>query len=1437
MIIDPAAAQTPKPPVRRGLLHVVSMALVVGALVSISIDMLVGLVGGWPWFSAMLLILAAGLAGQLLPRTGRARTGVGSLLSLFATGYLALLILPVLAGRQSALTALSAIAWFGVLVLVMGWFLGQRGALSASIAGLGILVPIFALSEWDAGSLTLVEILIIGVATAVFAYLLNYTLRRTVESYDLVRAARDELEQTRIALQRQLEERTQVLALAAAVGRQITRIQSLDTMLADAVDLIYDQFQLYHVQVYLLGPTTQELILHAATGQAGAELLQQGHRLPIGPGSINGAAAAGRQPIIVSDARQSSLFLPNTLLPETQSEISIPMIFEDNVIGTLDLQSAMPDGLGIANLEAFSLLAAQLATAVENARLFTEITQTREQLSRQAQAQTRDSWSRFIAERPVEPFVIDSPPTVETTAVVRQAIPVHGTPIGYLEMGQATANSPRARELVAAVAGQLGAHLENLRLTQQAEEALLEAQQREEELALINRIVSAIAASTDLTTSLQLVVNQLAVATSIQQVGIAILNEERTGLTVVADRSGSLNTDSAVGFFIPVENNPATQMAIAERRPIVVPQATENPLTASAHDVLRQRGVKTILILPLVVENEVIGTVGLDVVEEGIELTDDQLRLAETIIYQAATAIQRARLFNQTEEARRDAEQLFTLSAALNAAQTAPDIVGAIVNSGLAETPSLVSLSVVDSDEDRRPRWSTVAATWSDPIHHDTTGSYRPGERFHLPDIDIDGAWAAGRSEPILIEDAGVDERVTGMLRALYESMEVGAAVLLPLRVRDSWVGLVELSWSEPRRFTIHDRRIFQSMATQLAVTLSNQQLVEEVRTRSRQLEILSRVEAGLSLATTEDEILLSLASGVPWSEPPDLELVYLSAQPDGAWLAERAGRVRDGQAEPLTDAKPWPLELMRLSALWLEKPRELLIIGSAQRDNRLDQTMRAEMAREGRRAAVVMPLRRAGRWQGVLTLGWPDSHELTADEAFILRRLHEPLAATVAGRRAYLAQQAALARTEAALAAQARLSAELRAVSDVSLATAATLDVDRLLAAAADLTKENFDLYHSHIYLLDDDKSVLTLRAGAGEIGRQMAREGRQIPISARSIVARAARERDVILVRDTRRSTDFLPHILLPDTRSEMAIPLIIGDRLLGVLDVQSDEVGRFRPDDRQVYKILAAQLTVATQNALYFAEQLEMAEKLREVDRLKTDFLARMSHELRTPLNSIIGFADVLLMGLDGDLTERMIEDLQLIRGGGYHLRDIIGDILDMSKIEAGRLELIYEEFDVRRVATELMATAASLADQKGLNLRLDIADGIAPLTADRTRIRQVLWNIIGNAIKFTDHGGIIVSIQPDGDNLLFCVADTGIGITPENQARIFEYFSQIDAGRRESISGTGLGLSISKSLVEYHGGRIWVESQLGGGSTFRFTIPARPDEAAEALDAVL
>jgi len=297
----------------------------------------------------------------------------------------------------------------------------------------------------------------------------------------------------------------------------------------------------------------------------------------------------------------------------------------------------------------------------------------------------------------------------------------------------------------------------------------------------------------------------------------------------------------------------------------------------------------------------------------------------------------------------------------------------------------------------------------------------------------------------------------------------------------------------------------------------------------------------------------------------------------------------------------------------------------------------------------------------------------------------------------------------------------------------------------------------------------------------------------------------------------------------------PLIVDRRLLGVLTTHwayplTDEMRD-------------ALIAVANQIALvidYHRTQAELESARADVlaaETSKAHFLANMSHELRTPLNSIIGFADVLLMGLDGNLTERMLEDVQLIRNNGYHLRDIINDILDMAKIEANRLEIIFEPFDIQRVAGEVMAMAAPLAEQKGLQLHLDIPDDIDPLVADRTRVRQVLWNLIGNAIKFTDRGDIAMRVQRQNGEVLFTVTDTGIGIAEEHLPHIFDQFSQINPGRRGSISGTGLGLSISKRLVELHGGRIWVESLPDQGSTFRFAIPVREADPAAAPEAAL
>lgn len=416
----------------------------------------------------------------------------------------------------------------------------------------------------------------------------------------------------------------------------------------------------------------------------------------------------------------------------------------------------------------------------------------------------------------------------------------------------------------------------------------------------------------------------------------------------------------------------------------------------------------------------------------------------------------------------------------------------------------------------------------------------------------------------------------------------------------------------------------------------------------------------------------------------------------------------------------------------------------------------------------------------------------------------------------------------------QARLATELETVAQVSTAAATVLDADHLLQSVVDLAKESFGLYHAHVYLISEKGNFLELAAGSGTAGQLMSLEGHRIPITADSLTARAARTRSGVMENDVRKTIDFLPNPMLPNTKAEIAVPMVVGDKIIGVLDLQADKVDAFTEDDRRIYGILASQIAVAHENAKQYTEQVETSKKLREVDLLKSEFLASMSHELRTPLNSIIGFADVLLEGLDGQLNDRMEEDVRLIRNSGAHLKDLIGDILDMSKIEAGKMDLRFEELDIVDMTQEIMKTAQPLAQEKGLELILDVDEAVDTVQADRTRLRQVLWNVMGNAIKFTKRGSVTLRVAAKKEHLLFSVKDTGIGIKEKDIQIVFEQFRQIDGSLERVAGGAGLGMPISKRLVELHGGEIWVESVLGQGSTFYFKIPYAPVQKAEKTE---
>jgi signal transduction histidine kinase len=403
----------------------------------------------------------------------------------------------------------------------------------------------------------------------------------------------------------------------------------------------------------------------------------------------------------------------------------------------------------------------------------------------------------------------------------------------------------------------------------------------------------------------------------------------------------------------------------------------------------------------------------------------------------------------------------------------------------------------------------------------------------------------------------------------------------------------------------------------------------------------------------------------------------------------------------------------------------------------------------------------------------------------------------------------------------------ELKALGEIGQAVSSTLDLETVLGTivsrAAELSgmdggsiyeydeaREEFHLHSAHRM---PDELVEALRAtpmrkGEGAIGR-MALTGE--PVEIRDIADEGSYQSRVreLLVR--------------LGYRSLLAVPLLRENRLLGGLVVNRSIPGTFPGEVIDVLKTFATQSALAIQNARLFREIEQKSRELEAASRHKSEFLANMSHELRTPLNAIIGFSEVLAEGMFGEVNDKQAEYLADILESGRHLLSLINDILDLSKIEAGRMELEPSSVNLPAAIENTLILVRERAQRRDIRLARSVDDRLGTIRADERKVKQVLLNLLSNALKFTPEGGKVdVRARANGGVAEVSVADTGVGISPEDQQAVFEEFRQVGASSKKS-EGTGLGLAISRKLIELHGGRLWLESALGAGSTFTFTLP--------------
>jgi signal transduction histidine kinase len=371
---------------------------------------------------------------------------------------------------------------------------------------------------------------------------------------------------------------------------------------------------------------------------------------------------------------------------------------------------------------------------------------------------------------------------------------------------------------------------------------------------------------------------------------------------------------------------------------------------------------------------------------------------------------------------------------------------------------------------------------------------------------------------------------------------------------------------------------------------------------------------------------------------------------------------------------------------------------------------------------------------------------------------------------------------------------------------------------------------------------ALVVLRGDADSVvaaheGLLTASVGRRRPLSIGNLAERAMLDGLTIHVPDSalldpKEYADAIAMAREHKWRAAVAAPMLREGVAIGTIMLIKTEPGAFTPRQIELLKTFAAQAVIAIENVRLFTEIREKSHQLEVASQHKSQFLANMSHELRTPLNAILGYTEMMADGLYGDVGEKAQGVLERVQSNGRHLLGLINDVLDLSKIEAGQLVLAIEEYSVADMVATVLSATESLARAKNLKLGSAVAPGLPTGRGDARRLTQVLLNLVGNAIKFTDHGGVEIKAARPGDRFEIAVVDTGPGIAPADQARIFDEFQQLDNTSTRRKGGTGLGLSISRHIVELHGGRIAVESEVGRGSTFRISLPVHTQPVKDA-----
>lgn len=802
--------------------------------------------------------------------------------------------------------------------------------------------------------------------------------------------------------------------------------------------------------------------------------------------------------------------------------------------------------------------------------------------------------------------------------------------------------------------------------------------------------------------------------------------------------------------------------------------------------------------------------------------SEDELLLVEQVADQLTLALENAQLFEQVQN---QAETLNILrQVSLELAREQHDlnsVLEIIVQRAMELLNSDAAMIWLVNEDDQR-----LEVKISKFADHVSSTKPNPKWNIELPEI----ALTTGKTQVSANYNPWVG------FPQPENQLTQSTAIAIPLIWHSTRVGiLLALRISSKPVYAPNERHLADLLAAQAAAAIQNASLFVQTQNALAETETLYRASAELNACDTFLDILRVLRKYTLLGDQSLEVSINLFDRPwIGSDMPDWYDQVAVWSLSKYTPDEPNRFAMSTLpSVAQLLNPSSPTIIEDITRDIRLGAVAReAYLSRFNASCLLFTPLVTAGRWIGFITCAYKQPIQFTEPA---IRRL-----TSLTGQAAFAIQNLRL------LEETRRRADELLTAAEIARDTTGTLSLDILLNRSVDLIRERFRYYHATIYLLDDENTYAYALASTRMNLRELTNAPQRIKVGSNSIIGYVTQVGEPLLVNDISQDPLHTPNQLLPDASAELGIPLKIGDRVIGALDVQSAKVNAFTENDVTVLQILADQIAIAVGNARAYELSVHAMEEMRKADQLKSQFLANMSHELRTPLNSIIGFSRVILKGIDGPINEVQEQDLKAIYNSGQHLLNLINDILDLSKIEAGKMELVFEDgIKIGDLVESVMATTSGLVKDKPIEIITQIQSDIPSVRADPLKIRQVLLNLISNAAKFTEKGSITIKAESIFDEnqeprVKVSVIDTGAGIAKEDQNKLFLPFSQVDASPSRKTGGSGLGLSICRRLIEMHQGSIGVESEIGKGSTFYFILPVsqnsenpREDDSSDAV----